>query len=199
MRRLTTLLCLTLIARSGPAAAQTTIHHCLGANGDPVFTDQPCASLDATPVRPVDARPQTGSPERPSPILCPANRQALRQGVITAFADHDANRLAGLMLWNSVGRAAAVADVRSLARLMQQPLLGFGPATDQGVASASSPLQDGTADPASPALAGNSPATQVPPAGQLIVRTAGHDDEGTAAIYFNVVQQAGCLWLRRVD
>ncbi|TAL83339.1 MAG: DUF4124 domain-containing protein [Rhodanobacter sp.] len=194
MRRLTTLLCLTLIAGSGSAAAQTTIHHCLGADGDPVFTDQPCASLDATPVRPVGARRQAASPARPTPILCPANRQALQQGVIVAFADHDANRLAGLMLWNGVGRDAAVADVRSLATLMQQPLLGFGPATDQEVASPSSSLPGGTADPAPPA-----PAGPPPPVKQLIVRTAGHDDETAPAIYFNIVQQAGCLWLRRAD
>lgn len=196
MCRLIALLCLILFAWTGSAAAQTTINHCLGANGDPVFTDQPCASLHATRVRPADAGHQPRPPHEPVPILCAANRQALRQGVIDAFANHDANRLAGLMLWNGFGRSAAVQDVRALGKLMQQPLLGLGPTPDQDPAG-------GTSDPPGLAALGarsvtaNTQTSPAPVLDQLIVRTAKHDGESTPALHFDVLHLAGCLWLRR--
>ncbi|KZC43073.1 UNVERIFIED_ORG: hypothetical protein RHOFW104R5_10130, partial [Rhodanobacter sp. FW104-R5] len=124
MHRLATLLRLILLACTAPAAAQAPIHRCIGANGGAVFTDQPCAALQATPVAPA-ARPgnAAAAAAAPPPILCAASRHELRQSVIDAFASRDANRLAGLMLWNGYGRGTAIADIHSLAGLMKQPLL----------------------------------------------------------------------------
>ena len=48
MRLPSILLCLILLAWALPAAAQNPIERCVGANGSPVFTDQPCAALQAT-------------------------------------------------------------------------------------------------------------------------------------------------------
>ncbi|MEO8984226.1 MAG: DUF4124 domain-containing protein, partial [Rhodanobacter sp.] len=44
------LACLALVLVSARADAQTPIHRCIGADGNPVFTDQPCAALGATAV-----------------------------------------------------------------------------------------------------------------------------------------------------
>ena len=62
MRRWATLLCLILLACAAPAAAQTEIHRCIGANGGAVFTDQACAALQATPVDPNAASTQDAAP-----------------------------------------------------------------------------------------------------------------------------------------
>ncbi|MEP7186820.1 MAG: DUF4124 domain-containing protein, partial [Rhodanobacter sp.] len=84
MVRSAALLCLILLTLASPAKAQTEIHHCLGANGGAVFTDQPCASLQATPV--VASAPEASSTplSTPPPTLCAASPEALRQSVIDA-------------------------------------------------------------------------------------------------------------------
>ena len=192
MHRLATLLCLILLACAAPAAAQTPIHRCIGANGGAVFTDQPCAALQATPISPGTQPGNATAPlAAPPPILCAASTGELRQSVIDAFASRDANRMAGLMLWAGYGRGAAIADIRSLAELMRQPLLDVD-------------IPNGSA----PALAASSDdpfATDVPPAApsagnQLVLHTAGNDGSGSPReLRFDIVRQAGCLWLRNAD
>jgi hypothetical protein len=198
MRRLAALLCFLLLAWAVPAAAQTEIHRCIGANGGAVFTDQPCAALQATPV--TAATPTHDIPlVAPLPILCAASLDELRQSVIDAFANRDANRMAGLMLWDGYGRGGAIADIRSLSQWMKQPLL------DVEVPGA--PAADGD-DSTLPAAAGGSVepfATEVPPhpasaSDQLVLHTAGNDGSGSPRdLRFRIVRQAGCLWLRYAE
>jgi hypothetical protein len=192
MHRLAALLCLILLACAAPAAAQTPIHRCIGANGGAVFTDQPCAALQATPVSPnVPSAQAAASPAAPPPILCAASPGELRQSVIDAFASRDANRMAGLMLWDGYGRGAAIADIRSLAELMKQPLL------DVDILNGSAPAQAASIDdpfatdaPPAPPSAGN----------RLVLHTAGNDGSGSPReLRFDIVRQAGCLWLRNAN
>lgn len=189
MRRWATLLCLILLACAAPAAAQTEIHRCIGANGGAVFTDQPCAALQATPVDPNAASTQDAAPlPAPLPILCAATPDELRQSVIDAFASRDANRLAGLMLWDGYGRGAAIADIRSLAELMKQPLL------DVDIPNVSAPAQNAsTDDPFAEAAAHPAPSA----GDQLVLHTGGNEGSGNPReLRFRIVRQAGCLWLR---
>lgn len=192
MHRLAALLCLILLTCTAPAAAQTEIHRCIGANGGAVFTDQPCAALQATPVSPGALPGNVTAPlAAPPPTLCAANPGELRQSVIDAFASRDANRLAGLMLWNGYGRGAAIADIRSLAELMRQPLL------DVDIPNGSAPAQAASIDdpfatdaPPAPPSAGN----------QLVLHIAGNDGSGAPReLRFDIVRQAGCLWLRNAN
>ena len=120
--RLAALLLLLLVA--APARAQTPIYHCVAADGHPVFTDQPCANLQATPAPPSSATDAVPS-LRPPATTCAADVEELRAAVVDAFANRDPNRLAGLILWAGYGEHAAVADIRSLATLMQRPLVGI--------------------------------------------------------------------------
>ncbi len=189
MHRLAAPLCLILLACAAPAAAQTPIHRCIGANGGAVFTDQPCAALQATPVNPNVPSAQTAAtPAATTPILCAASPRELRRSVIDAFASRDANRLAGLMLWNGYGRGAAIADIRSLAELMKQPLL------DADIPNAGAPAQAASSD--------DPFATDVPPAppsagNQLVLHTDGSGSP--RELRFDIVRQAGCLWLRNAN
>lgn len=181
------LLCL---AWARPALAQNPIHRCIGANGAPVFTDQPCDSMRATSVSAAAKPPDDGSALGPPAVTCAAGFSQLRQSVIDAFAGHDANRLAGLMLWGGYGRNAAVADIRSLAALMRYPLVDLGPA-------------DAPADtPAASTSASDPFATDAPPpvpesSRQLVLHVAGNGADGNPReLRFDIVRRSGCLWLR---
>lgn len=171
-----------------PATAQEGVHRCIGPDGTPLFTDQPCAALKATPVQ---AAPKTTTapapnapvPSAPPPILCAATVAELRQSVTDAFATRDPNRLAGLMLWEGAGRGAVVSDIRSLSALMKRQLLDFG---EQNAAEQA---------------AGNDPdaaSTPAPPTEhQLVVHTSSDDASGVPKeTRFDIVRRSGCLWLR---
>lgn len=184
------------------AMAQDGIHRCISADGHPLFTDQPCAALQATPVNtpPPVARPAVsqGMPldapamAAPPAVTCATSVSELRQGMTDAFAARDANRLAGLMIWNGYGREAVVADIRSLSALMQRPLIDIGTGSD----SDDSPSVDGDASASSLGDAASRP-TSTGTDAQLIVHTASGDGSGTPhEARFNIVRRSGCLWLR---
>jgi len=181
MRPLLALVFLFALAGMLPVAAQTVIHRCVGADGNPVFTDQPCATLDATPVTRSPATLPAAGP--PAPVmLCASNASQLKRVVIEAFAERDANRLAAVMLWGGYGAHAAVTDIRALQNIMRQPLLSL---------STEPAGEDGGDLPA----ASSSSAPPIPTA--LTVDTgAGDDPDGVQVLRFDVLQRAGCLWLR---
>lgn len=179
--------------------AQTEIHRCIGANGGAVFTDQPCAALKATPVT-AAAADGVQPLATPPPILCAASVSELRQGVIDAFASHDANRMAGMMLWNGYGRGAAIADIQSLAQWMKHPLVDVEMPGDPAATGADHEA------PASAATSVDPFALDIPPTppapephdDQLVLHTAGND--GSARnLRFDIVRRAGCLWLRNAN
>lgn len=150
-----------------PVRAQTPIRHCVGADGSPVFTDQPCASVQATPAPATSVAAPASAVTQPA-VTCAADLDDLRQAVVDAFASGDANRLAGLMLWAGYRQHAAVADIRALAALMRRPLLGIDvPAGDD----------------ASPQL--------------VVRTVGGDGDGGTDETRFPIARHAGCLWLRQ--
>jgi len=199
MPRLAALLCLILLAWAVPAIAQNPIHRCIGADGGPLFTDQPCAALQGTAVSPASAATAGGNGQltEPAHLLCAASLGALRQSVIDAFASRDANRMAGLMLWGGYGRSAAIADIRSLSSLMKQPLLDLSPTDDPAHAGSDPPAPgSSSADPFDP----NPPASAPAAGNQLVLHTAGMDGSGSPhELRFDIVRRAGCLWLRNAD
>lgn len=185
------LLGLVLLTWGTPGQAQSQIHRCIGANGGAVFTDQPCAALQATPVSPADAAASPSPTAGPPPVLCAASVDELRQSVIDAFARRDTVRMAGLILWDGYGRGAAIAGIRSLASLMKQPLLGV----DTPAQPAVSALPDSD-DFFPPPVSSVAPQ----PTDQLVLHTAGDGTGDTASEWrFDIVRQAGCLWLRNTN
>lgn len=199
MRQAAALFCLLLLALTFPVRAQTQIHRCIGANGGAVFTDQPCAALQATPIRPSTTQASTTALPSPPPNLCAGSLDALRQGVIDAFAARNPNRLAGLMLWDGYGRGAAISDIRSLNELMKHPLLDIN-IPDDGSAiqqpSATPDLGGMSADPFAPPMPA-APRPAAPAGNELVLHTADNDGSGSPQERrFSVVRRAGCLWLR---
>jgi hypothetical protein len=181
------LACLLLFLILAPLHAQDAIHRCLGSDGNPVFTDQPCAALNATPVNnaPIATARSSASaaPMEPPPVLCAATFDELRQSVIDAFATRDPNRLAALILWGGYGKQSAVSQIQDLGQLMKRPLIGVGGGSG--------------GDEEAPANTDTSVAPPHREEDSLVVRTAASDQSGTAhETRFAVTRRSGCLWLR---
>ena len=199
MRSLKLWLWFALILWAVPGRPQTDIHRCIDASGRALFTDQTCASMQATAVHPAPKPVEdtthvatlAATPTEPPPILCAVTFNQLRQSVIDAFANRNANRLAGLMLWNGYGSATAVADIRALSALMQQPLLDVGP--PDGNASSTAGYADAPPEGESP--------TDAPGRGnQLALHLAGTDSSGNPReLRYGIVHRYGCLWLSHGD
>lgn len=191
---------LVLFVCAAPCIAQTEIHRCIDAGGRALFTDQTCAAMEATPVKPAPkpappppvatgasgAPGALSAPTEPPPILCAATFNQLRQSVISAFAYRNANRMAGLVLWNGYSSETAVANIRALAVLMQQPLLDTGgPSANSKGDDDGESSTDNTDDDA-------------PTGGSdLVLHLAGNDYSGNPRqLHYGVVRRYGCLWLR---
>lgn len=203
MDRLKAVFLLLLILAAAPCLAQNDIHRCIDASGRALFTDQTCAAMQATTVQPAPkpvANPNgaadagtafaLSSPAEPPPILCAATFNQLRQSVIDAFANRNANRMAGLMLWNGYGTEAAVASIRALSTAMRQPLLDAGPpaASDTPATASDDPAALTNEDNGAAAAAAGT---------AIVVHLAGNDGSGNPReLRYGVVRRYGCLWLR---
>lgn len=185
---------LLLLLPAGVALAQGDIHRCIGADGNPVFTDQRCVDVHATPMAapPPSAASsvQPVPPQVPPAILCAASAADLKQAVVDAFAARDPNRMAGLMLWGGYGGGAVVTGIRELGQLMQYPLL------DVEVQPASRPADGPLAfDGRAPLPVDSGPA---PAADEvLVLHTAADDGSGQPReVRYALVRRSGCLWLQ---
>ena len=179
------ILCLlVLLACASLAHAQHAqpVYRCIGAQGEPVFSGQPCG----TPA------PGTNAPAQDtgSSVGCAPSPEALRQAIAAAFATRDVNQLAGLILWQGMDQGSARNALRSLASWLKQPLTGVAFTRATGP-----PFEDTDSGPP-PATTGGGPAgvssvAPSPPTG-LGVSTGGVDG---ATRDFGVVESGGCWWL----
>jgi hypothetical protein len=181
------LLCLLALFACVPLAhAQHAqpVYRCIGPHGEPVFSGQPCG----TPA----PAPGTNAPIEGNGFssVCAASPEALRQAIAGAFATHDVNQLAGLILWSGMDQGSARATLRSLAAWLKQPLTGIA-----FTRAAGPPFADSDVDPL-PAATADGPAsassiTAPPPTG-FDVSTGGVDG---ATRDFGLVESGGCWWL----
>ena len=177
------LLCLLALLACAPLAhAQQQVYRCIGAHGEPVFSGQPCGTPAPQPGQSGGAQASVAG------SVCAASPRELRQDIAQAFATHDANRLAGLILWRGMDQVSARATLRGLATWLKLPLAGIaidyanGPSLtdDNPPPSASSDTPAGTPNSASQ-----------PPVG-FEVSTGGGDGSTRA---FGITEFGGCWWL----
>lgn len=173
------LLALALCAPLAHAQAAQPVYRCIGAQGEPVFSGRPCG----TPA------PQPGSasaaPTGATGSVCAGSPGALRQAIAQAFAAHDVNQLAGLLLWRGMGQSSARATLSGLSAWLKQPLTGI---TAAGTAGPSpEPQPAGATSSAPPA-----PATSAAPPTGFAVSTGGVDGHTRD---FGVVESGACWWL----
>lgn len=115
-----------LVAASA-LAQEPRIRRCIGADGEPVFTDRPCAApMPMAPAQGVDRARDAGTPTWAPDVTtrtCPTSADELRDRVIAAFNARNAMTLSGLFLWDGHGGGSATAQLQQLARLVAEPLV----------------------------------------------------------------------------
>jgi hypothetical protein len=170
---------LALIASGGVRAA--TVHRCIGEHGEIAFSEARCASGRELGITAVETSAPTqpaaravSEPRAPSSATCPATPEALRDRIAGAFAQRDANTLAGVMRWDGISGGAANVRMRELVELTSRPLVGIELGGEAIEAS----------------LADESP----PPATLLTVRTGGLAG-GASEREFRVTSSEGCYWI----
>lgn len=169
--------------------AQAQIHRCIGAQGEPVFTDQPCGSAElsvAVATGSLDHDDQTGAANTASatgstPIAatCPRSPQQVRDRIAVAFNDNNPNALAGLFDWRGFSHAGADAQLKDFSRWLKHPLVGV--------------QFSGAADP-SGAQPDDLDYTPSAPSG-LTVLTQISGEPVPAARSFAMTEKGGCWWL----
>ncbi len=160
-------LCLAL-----PTHAQDrTIRRCIGANGEPTFTDQPCATIAPQ----VEADALDGSAAAgPTTQTCAISPEQLRERVINAFTAGNAIALSGLFLWDGYRGRSSTSHLQDLAKLVVEPLISVEVDTFTDTSRDQSPLSS-----------------------SLIIRSArGLERVPLEAITtLRVSTQGGCSWL----
>ena len=122
-RSIHTLLALMLLAWCAPAAAD--VRHCVLPDGQSVFTDRGCAEVGGTEQ--VEQRPVVGNVEKKRAPGCARNLDDLLFEMNTAFAAHDANRLAGVYHWTGMSGSTAYNVMERLDAIVQRPLIDIVP------------------------------------------------------------------------
>jgi len=169
--------------------AHAQVHRCIGAQGEPVFTDQPCGAAELSvdvASGPLDRGDQAStmsaapaSSGTPIAATCPRSPEQVRDRIAVAFNDNDPNALAGLFDWRGFSHQSADARLKDFNRWLKQPLVGV--------------RFSGAADP-SGAQPDDADYTPSDPSG-LIVLTQSSGELTAETRSFGMVEKGGCWWL----
>lgn len=164
-------------------ADEIKIHRCIGANGEPTFSDRPCSTLELSSQAQVAAQASSIAPAS-VPIVtqtCPISPDDLRTRIAAAFATQNAVGISGLFLWEGYVRGSSTSALSSLAKLVREPLTGID--IDDNVDDADNSTQRY--------------ASKDPLPRSITVRTAREMDRvpREAATRFDLTSRQGCWWL----
>lgn len=171
------------------AADAARLHRCIDAEGNPLFSDQPCSAQGAR--RPEDpalpspedlARSAAELAERDARLgYCPAwSLESLQEELQASFDARDINRLAALYHWPGATRHSSTVVLDELEQLLSRRLSGMA------VEEAELPLGWQPGDP------------EPPP--RLRLELAGQSDfDVPLYARFSVLRHAGCLWIGPAD
>lgn len=203
------LLAVLVAALALPAQAQ--VRRCVDAQGNSVFTDRACSSLDAVP-RSAPASPggahDSGGVGRQG---CAAGPSQLLDEVRGALESRDVNLLASHYHWTGTGSGAAHSLMGELEAIAKRPLIAIElvfPATslprqDDGFAPPEAVAEDRfqrldpTGDGAEAAAAeGPEPLRNRPPHAIRVEQLRGVGGAGSSQTLFNLRRHAGCWWIQ---
>lgn len=176
---------LLCVARS----AQAQIHRCIGPQGEPVFTDQPCGSAELS-VDVTTAKLDRDGQPRADDVMsdhggtriaatCPRSPQQVRERIAVAFNDENPNALAGLFDWRGFSHDSADTRLKEFNRWLKRPLVGV--------------QFSGVADPsgAQPDDADYAPTNP----SELTVLTQSAGGVAPDVRSFTMMERGGCWWL----
>ena len=164
------LLCLVLPPRSWAQARPDGLQRCVNAQGNSVFTDRSCQSLDAQPRAASSQAP--GQLIMTGPIGCARRRQDLVIGVRAAIDARDVNYLAAFYHWPGLSPAGARGALDQLEAIAARPLLAIA------------------------VIAGDSDTEQRRPRALQLEQALADGGIGTLRVRFELHRHAGCWWLR---
>lgn len=176
------------------AAEVGGLRRCVDANGDPVFTDRRCDSMDATESLP--APPRVRPAASAIPIRgCARTRQDLLDGVRHALELRDPNRFSSFYDWAGMDGTQGYRLLDRLEALTKRPFIDA-----RLVSSRAPPVNEdegGYALLSRPFLAAPpAPDLPLPPADLLRVdQMRSATDSGSQVTYFRLRANAGCWWL----
>ncbi|MGB0133585.1 hypothetical protein [Dokdonella sp.] len=188
------LLILLLGSFSVADAQDANIHRCIGANGEPTFSDQKCAQsgLAVAPSKPATSANVLDPTLLPSISLptvtqtCPTSAEDLRDRVVANFGSGSGVGLSGLFLWDGFGQGSSMAPLKELAIMLGEPLISIE--------------LDAYADVADVV---HSPRSRVRSTGpishELVIRTMAEQERRVpyeAVRRFEMTENLGCWWLR---
>lgn len=172
------------LARAGTG----DLNRCIGHDGRSVYTDQPCASMDAT-VRP--QAPGSAGSNRAATVVrvhvrdCAATLPALRDGIQAALAASDVNRFAAFFQWAGSSAREADAVLDRLQGIVARPLRAVSLVrTSRAAPADDAPGADLTA-PAPPAAA----------IAIAIDQTRAGGDSSPMRTVLAVSSSMGCWWV----
>ncbi|WP_295362061.1 DUF4124 domain-containing protein [Arenimonas sp.] len=172
------LLLLACLCLPAPAAAQA-VFRCVGADGQSVFSDQPCRSQGAVdrqaPAPPVANAQGFVSGTGSTAEGCARSLDALRLGVRGALEARDVNRLATHYHWAGTSAGAGRYLMDSLEAIASRPMVSVEFVSD-----------------APPPAEGRPPA---PPRALRVEQAAGTTDAGAVRTDFLLRRHAGCWWI----
>ena len=170
-------------------AQDTRIHRCIGANGEPTFSDRECGPSHELPT--TESGPSTPGSQAPLPGVnpavarsCPRSVEDLRDRAIAAFAARSGVSLSGLFLWDGFGQGSALAPLRDLAALIAEPLISIE--IDSFAGYLQGDIGDDEHNRRNDALL------------ELVIATVGEQERQVpyeSIRRFEVVESAGCWWL----
>lgn len=167
--------CLCLPA---PAAAQA-VFRCVGADGQSVFSDQPCRTQGAVerqaPPPPASGAEGVVSGTGSTAEGCARSLDALRLGVRGALEARDVNRLATHYHWAGTSAGAGRYLMDSLEAITARPMVSVEFVSD------------------APPPAGGEPPP--PPRALRVEQAAGLAGAGTVRTDFLLRRHAGCWWI----
>lgn len=186
--------CLVVFALSAPPVAEAqAVRRCVTADGQSVFTDLPCESLDATP-RTGDGGAPTGAVLAPGFAIrgCARTPRQLLEGVRGALGARDVNRLANYYHWPGTGPGAARYLMDELERVAARPTVWLGYPDREAPDPDATPADPGAGPP------GTLPTGAAPrptPPTRLRVEQAADADAGPMVTEFLVLRHADCWWI----
>lgn len=193
---------LVLFALPATSAAQG-VQRCTDARGNTVFTDRPCASVDAVPKGVPGPAPGAYAPGF-APRGCARTADALLMGVRTALESRDVNRLASFYHWAGTSNRGARQVMDELEAIAKRPLVAVALAYPTPAAPTDPRMAFGPPTPA-PADAGGEPgpapglapgtAPGPRPVGLDVEQMAGDTDAGSRSTRFRLQRHVGCWWL----
>jgi hypothetical protein len=172
---------LALLPTPATAVAVQYVHRCIGASGEPSFSDQSCTAGSAPTTTRVHGMRVASVRNVGLPLNlsdCARSREELQQRADAALVTHDAVRLSGLILWQSTSPRAARQSLLSLARLARQP-------ADLVVQPAAFEEDNGGLDAAT-----------------LVSLRSASTTDGNTPVYefrYTLAQRRGCYWLKPVE